>query len=178
MKRVVSLFLIGPMGAGKSTIGRHLAKELKLDFYDTDQEIEARTGANIAWIFDVEGEEGFRQREANVIDELSKRQHIVLATGGGAILTPENRQRLAARGTVVYLHTTVEQQMRRISRDKRRPQVQKIEAGPDPEEGFLNMMQEREPLYREIADMTVSTDGRTVRAVTQDIIRLFEKGDD
>lgn len=178
MKRNVSLFLVGPMGAGKSTIGRHLAKELKLDFFDTDQEIEARTGANISWIYDVEGEDGFRVREASMIDELSRRPRIVLATGGGAILAPENRQRLAARGTVIYLHTTVEQQMRRISRDKRRPQVQIIEQGPDPEDGFLKMMQEREPLYREIADVTVGTDGRTVRAVAMDIIRMLEEDTD
>jgi shikimate kinase len=178
IKRLINVFLIGPMGAGKSTIGRYIAKELKMDFCDTDQEIEARTGANIAWVFDVEGEEGFRKREMDMIAELTQKQHIVLATGGGAIVAPENRQRLAARGTVVYLHTTVAQQMRRISCDKRRPQVQKIEAEADNlEEAFLNMMAEREPLYREIADMTVATDGRTVRAVALDVIRMCERGD-
>lgn len=172
MKRPTNLFLIGPMGAGKSTIGKQLAKDLKLDFYDADQEIEARTGADINWIYDLEGEEGFRKREAQIIDELTQMQHIVLATGGGAILLPENRNRLAARGVVVYLQTTVEQQMQRTARDKRRPLIQKLK---EPEPELTEIMDFREPLYREIADIEVSTDGRTVRAVTQEVIRLLEK---
>ncbi len=171
MKRSVNLFLIGPMGAGKSTIGKQLAKELKLEFYDADQEIEARTGADIAWIFDVEGEEGFRKREAAVIDELSQLQGIVLATGGGAILTADNRNRLAARGTVVYLHTTVEQQVRRTARDKRRPLLQ----NDIPDETLKELMLSRDPLYREIADVVVATDGRTVRSVSTEVIRLIER---
>ena len=174
MKRSVNLFLIGPMGAGKSTIGKQLAKELKLEFYDADQEIEARTGANIAWIFDVEGEEGFRKREAAVIDELSQCQGIVLATGGGAILNADNRNRLAARGTVVYLFTTVEQQMRRTARDKRRPLLQ-THAPETPESVLRELMAERDPLYREIADVVVATDGKTVRAVAIEVIRLLER---
>lgn len=171
MKRSVNLFLIGPMGAGKSTIGKQLAKELKLEFYDADQEIEARTGANIAWIFDVEGEEGFRKREASVIDELSQFQGIVLATGGGAILNADNRNRLAARGTVVYLYTTVEQQMRRTARDKRRPLLQT----ETPESVLIDLMAMRDPLYREIADVVVATDGKTVRAVALEVVRLLER---
>lgn len=173
MQRLVNLFLIGPMGAGKSTIGRQLAKDLKLEFYDADQEIEERSGANIAWIFDVEGEEGFRKREAQVIDELSQLQGIVLATGGGAILNAENRNRLAARGTVVYLQTTVEQQIRRTvsARDKRRPLLQ----NDIPEMTLKELMESRDPLYREIADVVVATDGRTVRAVAQEVIRLLER---
>ncbi len=171
MKRSVNLFLIGPMGAGKSTIGKQLAKELKLEFYDADQEIEARTGADIAWIFDVEGEEGFRKREAAVIDELSQLQGIVLATGGGAVLTADNRNRLAARGTVVYLHTTVEQQVRRTARDKRRPLLQ----NDIPDETLKGLMVSRDPLYREIADVVVATDGRTVRSVSTEVIRLIER---
>ncbi|MBS0290229.1 MAG: shikimate kinase AroK [Proteobacteria bacterium] len=171
MKRSVNLFLIGPMGAGKSTIGKQLAKELKLEFFDADQEIEARTGADIAWIFDVEGEEGFRKREASVIDELSQRQGIVLATGGGAVLNADNRNRLAARGTVVYLFTTVAQQVHRTARDKRRPLI-KTDV---PESALLELMALRDPLYREIADVVVPTDGRTVRSVTSDIIRLIER---
>ncbi|MGD9592456.1 MAG: shikimate kinase AroK [Candidatus Berkiella sp.] len=167
----MNLFLIGPMGAGKSTIGKQLARELKLEFYDADQEIEARTGADIAWIFDVEGEEGFRKREAAVIDELSQLQGIVLATGGGAVLTADNRNRLAARGTVVYLHTTVEQQVRRTARDKRRPLLQ----NDIPDETLKDLMQSRDPLYREIADMVVATDGRTVRSVSTEVIRLIER---
>lgn len=172
MKRLVNLFLIGPMGAGKSTIGKQLAKDLKLEFYDADQEIELRSGADIAWIFDVEGEEGFRRREIQVIDELSQLQGIVLATGGGAILSSENRNRLAARGTVVYLQTTVEQQIRRTvsARDKRRPLVQTA-----PEGTLKDLMDAREPLYREIADVVVATDGRTVRSVAQEVVRMLER---
>lgn len=159
------------MGAGKSTIGKQLAKELKLEFYDADQEIEARTGADIAWIFDKEGEEGFRKREIQVIDALTQLQGIVLATGGGAILSSENRNKLAARGTVVYLCATVEQQKRRTSRDKRRPLIHT----EVPEETLLELMKDRDPLYREIADMIVSTDGRTVRAVAADVVRMLER---
>ncbi len=159
------------MGAGKSTIGKQLAKELKLEFYDADQEVEARTGANIAWIFDMEGEVGFRKREAAVIDELSQLQGIVLATGGGAILHQENRTRLAARGTVVYLCATVEQQVRRTARDKRRPLLQT----ELPESTLKELMLARDPLYREVADVVVSTDGRTVRSVAAEVVRLLER---
>lgn len=171
MKRSVNLFLVGPMGAGKSTIGKQLAKELKLEFYDADQEIEARTGADIAWIFDVEGEEGFRKREAHVIDELSQLQGIVLATGGGAVLNADNRNRLAARGTVVYLFTTVEQQMRRTARDKRRPLL----ITETPESTLRELMAFRDPLYREVADVVVNTDGRTVRSVSAEVVKMLER---
>lgn len=171
MKRSVNLFLVGPMGAGKSTIGKQLAKELKLEFYDADQEIEARSGADIAWIFDVEGEEGFRKREVHVIDELSQLQGIVLATGGGAVLSPDNRNRLAARGTVVYLFTTVEQQMRRTARDKRRPLL----ITETPESTLRELMAFRDPLYREVADVVVNTDGRTVRSVAAEVVKMLER---
>ena len=116
-----NIFLVGPMGAGKSTIGRHLADELHLDFFDSDQEIERRTGADIAWIFDLEGEDGFRKREENVINDLTDKQGIVLATGGGSIVTKAVRNRLSARGIVVYLQTTIDKQVARTQRDKRRP---------------------------------------------------------
>ncbi|MFI4937732.1 MAG: shikimate kinase AroK [Candidatus Berkiellales bacterium] len=171
MKRSSNLFLIGPMGAGKSTIGKQLARELKLEFVDADQEIEVRTGASIPWIFDVEGEEGFRKREALVIDELSQRTGIVLATGGGAILNTDSRNRLAARGTVVYLYATVEQQMQRTGRDKRRPLL----LTNSPESTLKELMTKRDPLYREIADIVVPTDSRTVRSVAQDVVRLLER---
>lgn len=167
----LNLYLVGPMGAGKSTIGKNLARELKLEFFDADQEIEKRTGADIGWIFDVEGEDGFRVREAKVIDDLTQMQGIVLATGGGAILTPENRKHLSARGTVVYLYTTVEQQIERTLRDKRRPLLQT----DDKEETLKDLMIEREHLYAEIADMTVSTDQRTVKSVAQEVMRLLEQ---
>lgn len=171
MKRSVNLFLIGPMGAGKSTIGKQLAKELRLEFFDADQEIELRTGADIAWIFDMEGEDGFRKREAAVIDELTQRQGIVLATGGGAVLNAESRNRLAARGTVVYLYATVEQQMCRTLRDKRRPLLQTT----TPESTLKDLMAQRDPLYREVADVIVTTDSRTVRSVSAEVVRLLEQ---
>ncbi len=170
--RPLNLYLIGPMGAGKSTIGKYLARELNIEFYDTDQVIEERSGADIGWIFDVEGEDGFRRRERKIIDELTQRVGIVLATGGGAVLDPENRNRLAARGTVVYLHTTVEQQMKRTMRDKRRPELQQENFGSD---DMLELMHERDPLYKEIADIIVETDGRTVRSVAAEVIRLLDE---
>ena len=174
MRRSINLFLVGPMGAGKSTIGKQLAKELKLEFYDSDQVIEERAGAAISWIFDVEGEDGFRDREISVIDELTQKSSIVLATGGGAIVAPENRNRLAARGTVVYLQTSITQQIHRTARDKRRPLVQEIGQN---EVEWRNLMTIRGPMYEEIADMVITTDERTVRAVAQDIIRRLD-GDD
>lgn len=170
--RPLNLYLVGPMGAGKSTIGKHLARELNIEFYDTDQVIEERSGAEIAWIYDVEGEEGFRRRERKIIDELSQRIGIVLATGGGAILDPENRNRLAARGTVVYLHTTVEQQLKRTMRDKRRPELQNDNIT---EEEMRMLMEALDPLYREIADIIVETDSRTVRSVAAEVIRLLDE---
>lgn len=174
MNRPVNLFLIGPMGAGKSTIGKQLAKELKMEFFDSDQEIEAKAGADIAWIFDVEGEDGFRVREESIIEELTQKKDIVLATGGGAILSPINRNHLAARGTVVYLSATVEQQAKRTARDKKRPLLQNIDKD-NPGELLNELMAEREPLYLEIADLIVPTDSRTVRSVALDVIRLLEK---
>lgn len=175
MRRNINLFLVGPMGAGKSTIGKQLAKELNLDFYDSDQYIEQKTGADIAWIFDVEGEDGFRDREISAIDELTQKSGIVLATGGGAIVAPENRNRLAARGKVVYLQASVTQQMHRIARDKRRPLVKEM---GDNEEDWVTLMADRVPMYEEIADVVVSTDDRTVRAVSQEIIRLLDEPND
>src|SRR5699024_9005375 len=119
-----NIFLVGPMGAGKSTIGKYLAQQLHMEFYDSDHEIERRTGADISWVFDVEGEEGFREREEKVINDLSELQGIVLATGGGSIKSKESRNRLSARGIVVYLETPVEKQLARVQKDKRRPLLQ------------------------------------------------------
>lgn len=161
-----NIFLIGPMGAGKSTIGRHLADELHLDFYDSDQEIEKRTGADISWVFDIEGEEGFRDREEGVINDLTEKQGIVLATGGGSIVRNAVRNRLSARGIVVYLETTIDKQVARTQRDKRRPLLQ----NDDPENVLTNLASERNPLYEEIADYTVSTDDQSARAVANAII--------
>ena len=146
-----NVFLIGPMGAGKSTIGRLLAKELKYPFKDSDREIEERTGADIPWIFDVEGEEGFRQREEAMIAELVHEDGIVLATGGGVVMRPANRAALKAGGLVVYLRTSVEQQLQRTAKDRQRPLLQTA----DPEAVLRDLMARRDPLYREIADLII-----------------------
>lgn len=161
-----NIFLIGPMGAGKSTIGRHLADELHLEFFDSDQEIEKRTGADIAWVFDIEGEEGFRNREESVISDLTEKQGIVLATGGGSIVRSSVRNRLSARGIVVYLETTIGKQVARTQRDKRRPLLQ----NDDPESVLVDLAGKRNPLYEEIADYTVQTDDQSARAVANAII--------
>ncbi len=165
MKSRQNLFLIGPMGAGKSAVGRQLARMLHLDFVDSDDEIQERTGVDISFIFEKEGEEGFRNREARVIDELSQLEGIVLATGGGAVIDPENRNRLGARGIVVYLRTSIDQQLARTSRGRDRPL---LEDG-DPRQILEELMTARDPLYREIADFIVDTDGRKVRAVADEI---------
>lgn len=154
------------MGAGKSTIGRLLAKELKLQFKDSDKEIEQRTGADIPWIFDVEGEQGFREREQSMIAELCELSGVVIATGGGVVLRPENRQALRAGGRVIYLHASVEQQLDRTSRDRNRPLLR----NSDPAKVLANLMQIRDPLYREIADVIIETDERPPRMVVQEII--------
>ncbi len=167
--KVRNIFLIGPMGAGKSTIGRALAKELKLEFFDSDEVIEERAGADIAWIFDLEGEEGFRQREIKVIEELTQKQNIVLATGGGVVISPENRTVLAARGTVIYLKTSLEQQYERTKRDTRRPLLQT--------ENLTERLEElrvaRQPYYEELADVSFETDKLTVKAVAHNIIKYL-----
>jgi shikimate kinase len=165
-KSLDNIFLVGPMGAGKTTIGRQLAKALKKDFVDSDQEIEERTGADIAWIFDVEGEAGFRKREMKVIEELTQRNNIVLATGGGAVLSAENRKYLSSRGTVVYLMATISQQLERTRNDQRRPLIQNVKDI----KGKLNeLMEIRDPLYREIADHVVMTNRRSPRSVGNEI---------
>ncbi|AXR05198.1 shikimate kinase AroK [Salinimonas sediminis] len=161
-----NIFLVGPMGAGKSTIGRHLADELHLDFFDSDQEIERRTGADITWIFDLEGEEGFRKREEHVINDLTDKQGIVLATGGGSVMNKAVRNRLSARGIVVYLQTTIDKQVARTQRDKRRPLLQNGE----PEAVLRELADTRNPLYEEVADYVIDTDDQSARAVANQII--------
>ena len=153
------------MGAGKSAVGRQLARFLHMDFFDSDEEIESRTGVDIPFIFEKEGEAGFRTRESKVIDELSARQGIVLATGGGVVVDPQNRSHLGARGFVVYLHTTVDQQLDRTQRGRPRPLLE----NGDRREILEELMQIRDPLYREIADMIVETDGRRVKEVAAEI---------
>jgi shikimate kinase len=153
------------MGSGKSAVGRQLARVLGLDFVDSDEEVESRTGVDIPFIFEKEGESGFRRREQEVIADLTERDGIVLATGGGAIIAEDNRRLLAARGTVVYLEATIAQQVTRTRHGRERPLL----TGRDPEETLRELMAFREPLYREIADVTVQTDGRKVAAVARDI---------
>jgi shikimate kinase len=169
MKRSRNIFLIGPMGAGKSTIGRHLADLLKMEFFDSDAEIEKRCGTDIAWIFDIEGEEGFRQREEKVIHELTEKNGIVLATGGGVVDSALNRARLAARGAVVYLKVTVDQQMERTIKDKSRPQLQVT----NKREVLEKLREERTHLFEEIADYTIKTDERGVKTVASDIVKML-----
>ncbi|ERL61623.1 shikimate kinase 1 [Piscirickettsia salmonis LF-89 = ATCC VR-1361] len=170
MSRPNNIFLIGPMGAGKSTIGRHLAQMLRMEFVDSDQELEDRTGVGIDWIYDVEGEDGLRAREQDVIADLSLRSGIVLATGGGAINSAENRKCLAGRGTVVYLYASVEQQLNRTAYDRGRPSLQYAK---NRRELLEQMMDEYDKLYRSIADCTVATDARTVRSVANEIIQAL-----
>jgi shikimate kinase len=157
------------MGAGKSAVGRQLARLLHFDFIDSDEEIEARTGVDIAFIFEKEGEEGFRKREVKVIEELSQRDGVVLATGGGAVVDPQSRNRLGARGFVVYLHTTVEQQLERTQRGRSRPLLE----NENPAEILAALMEARDPLYRDIADLVVETDGRRVNTVAREIHESF-----
>ena len=166
MKKPGNVFLVGPMGAGKSAVGRRLARLLHLDFVDSDDEIEARTGVDIAFIFEKEGEAGFRKREAAVIDELTLKDGIVLATGGGAVIDSANRNALGARGVVVYLHTTVKQQLARTGRGRERPLL----SNGDPAAILEALLAERDPLYREIADHVIATDGRKVKAVADEIV--------
>jgi len=170
MKTPGSLFLTGPMGAGKSTIGRQLSKQLDLPFHDSDHEIETRTGVDIPLIFDLEGEAGFRKRESVVIDELTQLPGIVLATGGGAILDPANREHLGNRGKVIYLHASVNQQLKRTRMDRNRPLLQT----EDPRARLEELMAIREPLYREIASVVIDTDGMRVRDVVKKILEMLE----
>jgi shikimate kinase len=166
-----NIFLVGPMGAGKSTIGREIADRLHLEFFDSDQEIERRTGADIAWVFDLEGEEGFRKREETVIEDLSEKQGIVLATGGGSVISTNVRNKLSARGIVVYLETTIDKQVARTQRDRRRPLLQTSE---EPRTVLENLAVERNPLYEEIADVIVKTDDQSAKVVAHNIIDKLE----
>ena len=166
-----NLFLVGPMGAGKTSVGRSLARELNKKFYDSDAEIESKTGANLSWIFDLEGMHGYRQREKTVIDELSQLENIVLSTGGGCVETPEVCEYLAARGIVVYMEVSLKTQLKRLKHDKRRPVLQ----GDDPEGVLIRLWEEREPKYEEIADLTVVTDQRSVREVCNDILKWVSR---
>ena len=165
MNKSENVFLVGPMGVGKTTIGRVLADMLGKEFYDSDHEIESSAGADIPWIFDVEGEGGFRLRELKIIDQLTQKKGIVLATGGGAVTEEENRKWLSARGVIVYLHAPLSQQIERTSRDKNRPLLQT----PDPAATVRELAQIRDPFYREVADIVIETNRRHPRSISQEI---------
>jgi shikimate kinase len=159
------------MGSGKTAVGRALARTLGLPFHDSDAEVERRTGVDIPFIFEKEGEAGFRAREREAIEALTQLKDIVLATGGGAVLAPENRRHLAERGCVIYLETSVRQQADRVRHGRSRPLLQEGDVA-----GRLGaLMDVRSPLYGEVADLTVSTDGRRVPAVVDEILRLLGK---
>lgn len=165
-----NIFLVGPMGTGKSTIGKQLAKLMRWTFDDTDHEIQRRTGVDIPTIFDYEGEAGFRRRECQVVEQLTAREGLVLATGGGVVLSEDNRRLLSSRGCVVYLCCSPEQQYRRTQMDRSRPLLQT----EDPQQCLRNLFEQRDPLYREIADLVVSTERRGAMSVAREIIRRLE----
>jgi shikimate kinase len=166
-----NIFLIGPMGSGKTAVGRHLARLFQFTFHDSDADIEAKTGVDIAFIFEKEGEAGFRLRERESIDRLTRLESIVLATGGGAVIEPANRNALAERGAVVYLATSVNQQIERTRHGRHRPLLQDT----DPEQRLQELMARRAALYAEIADLTITTDGRRVQLVAEEIQRELRR---
>jgi shikimate kinase len=166
-----NVYLIGPMGSGKSAVGKYLARQLLLDFYDSDAEIERRTGVDIPYIFEKEGEDGFRERERETLVALTQLERVVIATGGGAILLPENRERLTAGGLVVYLKTGIGQQVERTKHGRQRPLLYT----DDPEAKLRELMALRAPLYESIAVITVQTDRRQVRAVADEIMQRLKE---
>jgi len=165
-----NIFLIGPMGAGKSSVGRYLARALDRNFYDSDEEVEKRTGVDLGWIFEKEGEVGFRKREATVVDDLARRTGIILATGGGTVMTESNREVLKKCGIIVYLEVSMAYQHNRVVNDSRRPLLQ-VE---NRDEVLVQLHEEREPIYRTLADFTVLTDNRSVRAVADDVLHWLK----
>ena len=173
MRKTEVIYLVGPMGAGKSTIGKLLADSLNMEFYDVDREIEERAGVDIPWIFDMEGEEGFREREAQMLSDLSDSPGAVVSTGGGAVLRDDNRALMMTRGTVVYLRPSVDEQIRRTAKDRKRPLLQQ----GNPEETLRRLMAEREPLYLQLADYSITTDQRSPRTVVQELVEKIRSGD-
>jgi len=175
MSKIKELIVfVGPMGAGKTTIGKILAKELGFQFFDSDKEIEKRTGANIPWIFDVEGESGFRTRESAVIKELSGLTNVVLATGGGAMMRPENRDSVTKKGFVIYLNTSVDQQFHRTHKDKNRPLLQ------GDKDAFLvlsELYELRDPIYRSVADLVIETDKKALKNIVKDIVQVLNQNE-
>ena len=166
-----NIYLVGPMGAGKTTIGKRIADIKGMSFIDSDAEIEKRTGVDISFIFDMEGEDGFRKREADMIAELAEQTNTVLATGGGAVLDAGTRDLLSARGVVVYLETSLEQQLARTRHSRNRPL---LEGSDDIEATLKALMEERDPLYRQIADLTVATGDQPARRLAREIVDKLE----
>lgn len=169
----VNIFLIGPMGAGKSTLGRRLAQELNFEFFDSDEEIIKQTGADLAWIFDLEGEEGFRRREAKMIAELTRKKGIVLATGGQAVIEEKNRQCLASYGCVVYLKVDKSRQARRLEKDKKRPLLQDKQKTLD--ETLARLEIEQTPYYEDLADIVIDTSQGGISQAVELIINELER---
>ncbi|HEY9573085.1 MAG TPA: shikimate kinase [Pusillimonas sp.] len=165
------VFLVGMMGAGKTTIGRSLARVVNREFMDLDHELEARCGVRVSLIFDIEGEEGFRKRETTALDECSRKRGIVLATGGGAVLAPQNRLYLKERGVVVYLRASPEELFRRLARDRSRPLLQTA----DPQERLRELITQREPLYESIADLVVETGTMPVAQVVRALVPMLQQ---
>ena len=166
-----NIILIGPMGSGKTSTGKMLAKEMGYVFLDTDEEVTKRTGVSIAYIFDVEGEEGFRKRECLALKECLNDNNTVLSTGGGIVLSKENRDLLQDRGKVVYLQTSIRFQVKRTASTNNRPLLQ----NKDPEETLKNLMLTRAPLYEEIADITITTDNKSLQEMSKEIQRAINE---
>ena len=167
----MNIFIVGPMGSGKSTVGKIISDEMFLSFFDTDEEIESRTGASIDWIFDLEGEAGFRKRESDILNEMVEKNSIVLSTGGGIILSDDNRELLSSRGTVFYLSTPILTQVERTAKDKDRPLLK----DGDPEAILTKLHNEREALYEMVSDHVVDTENKSSNQVASEIISLAKK---
>ena len=168
--KTMNIFIVGPMGSGKSTVGKIISDELFLSFLDTDEEIETRTGASIDWIFDLEGEDGFRKRESSILQDMVQKNSIVLSTGGGIILSEDNRELLSSRGTVFYLATPISVQLERTAKDKDRPLLK----NGDPEKILTKLQKDRESLYEAVADHVVNTENKSSQEVASEIIKLVK----
>ncbi|MDG0965796.1 MAG: shikimate kinase AroK [SAR86 cluster bacterium] len=166
----MNIFIVGPMGSGKTTVGKIVASELFLEFHDTDAKIEENTGVTIDWIFDIEGEAGFRKRETAILRDMVASNSIVLATGGGIVIEEENRELLASRGTVFYLHTPLNTQVERTSKDKDRPLLK----DQDPEKVLADLQESRQSLYEAVADHIIDTENKSGSQVANKIVKLVK----
>ena len=166
----MNIFIVGPMGSGKTTVGKIVASELFLEFHDTDATIEKKTGVTIDWIFDIEGEKGFRKRETLILKDLVSSNSIVLATGGGIVIEAENRELLASRGTVFYLHTPLETQISRTAKDKDRPLLK----DQDPEKVLTELQESRQSFYEEVADHIINTENKSGTDVANEMVKLVK----